>query len=114
MGTYARMLMMRGASQHQDDKEGKSPNAIALERPDSQTLKYFNKEIKEEDLEGVQPSDIRSLNEIKANFNSGLDIIKSKLNVLRQELQVTDSVETANEILKQIRLVKLALCFDSA
>ena len=112
--TYARMLMMRGASQHQEDKQGRSPASIAQERNNSQTHKYFNKEIRDEDLEGVQPSDIQSLNEIKSNFTSSIDIIRSKLNVLRQELQMTESVEDANEILKQIRLVKLAVCFDSA
>ena len=112
--TYARMLVLRGASQTVEDKSQKSPTAIAQERPNSQTLRYFNKEIRDEDLAGAQPADIESLNLIKNNFAAGADLVRSKLNVLRQELQVTESLDDAVEILRQIRLVKLALCFDSA
>jgi len=110
---YVRILVMHGAVQTQQDNQGNSPVSIAQEL-NSQTYKYFNKEIQDEDLEGVQPNDMNTLKEIKCSFSAGVDILRSKLNVLRQELQVTDSVENANEILKQLRLIKLALYFDSA
>jgi len=112
--TYARMLVLRGASTTCEDKARKSPFNIAEERPNSQTLRYFNGEIRNEDLAGAQPADIESLNQIKTNFVAGADLVRSKLNVLRQELRATESVDDAVEILRQIRLVKLALCFDSA
>merc|ERR1712137_1475137 len=112
--TYARMLVLRGASTTCEDKARKSPFAIAEERPNSQTLRYFNGEIRDVDLAGAQPADIESLNQIKSNFVAGADLVRSKLNVLRQELRATESVDDAVEILRQIRLVKLALCFDSA
>lgn len=112
--TMARMLMMRGGSITQEDKQQRTPTSIAQEQSDSQTLKYFNKEISDDDLAGVQQTDIKSLNEIKANFDEGVDVIRMKLNMLRQELKVTESVEDAIQILKKIRLVKLSLCFDAA
>lgn len=111
--TYARMLRMRGASENAEDKQQKTPVNIAEEQANSQTLKYFRKEIKDEDLAGVQPSDIESLRLIKENFSSTAAVIRSKLDLLRQELQVTTSVEEALDIVKKMRLVKLTMCFEA-
>lgn len=111
--TYARMLLMRGASQNQDDKQGKSPFSIAQELS-NQTLKYFNKEIKDEDLEGIQPADIQSINEIKANFSAHVDLMKSRICSLQQKLNETESIEEANKIMARMRLVRLSLCYECA
>ena len=104
---------MRGASEHSEDKQAQTPQTIAASQQNSQTLRYFKKEITDQDLAGVQPADIESLRAIKENFVDGVEVIKSKLDLLRQELKVASSVEEATLIMKKIRIVKLALCFDS-
>lgn len=109
--TYARMLCMRGASQSQDDKKGKSPLSIAQEKG-NQTFKYFNKEIKDEDLEGIQPADIQSINEIKESFGEQVEAMKSRIGSLQKKLHETDSIEEANKIFARIRLVRLSLCYE--
>lgn len=106
--------MLHGASTTVEDHNGKSPCVIAQERNSIQSIKYFNKETSNEDLVGVQLSDISNLQAIKTTYAANVDLLSSKLDVLRQELKVTESVEDATAILQQIRLVKLSLSFDSA
>ena len=111
--TYARMLCLRGASENAEDKEQQTPLSIATSIPNSKVYKYFKKEITNEELAGLQPADLESLQIIKSNFVGGVDLIKGKLEELRKQLKDAESVETTLEILKKIRAIKLAICFDS-
>lgn len=114
--TYARMLMMRGASEDAEDKEKRTPKKIAEERlqahGESQVLQYFKGQIKDADLAGMQPVDMESLRMIKASFAEGISVIRAKLTLLRQELKAADTMEEAGEILRKLRIVKLAVCFE--
>jgi hypothetical protein len=48
--TYARMLVLRGASENAEDKEQQTPHSIAAALPNSKVYKYFKKEISDDDL----------------------------------------------------------------
>ena len=110
--TYARILVLRGASENSEDNDQQTPLSISSSIQNSKVFKYFNKEISDEDLAGVQPADMESLLLIKTNFVDGIDLIRTKLDLVRQQLKVAETIEESTEIMKKVRAIKLAISFD--
>lgn len=110
--TYARILVMRGADQKMEMKGCPSPISIAKSHKSDQVLKYFNKEIKDEDLVGLQEQDLEYLQQVKRSTSDNLRLIQARMEELRNSLSQISNEQEALEIVKQIRFVKLTVCSE--
>jgi ankyrin repeat protein len=109
--SYSRLLVLRGASVTADDRQGVTPMSLATTNNSEQVLRLFRGELNDVQLP-VFPADEKNLKAIKESFGDHVEVVKSKLNLLRQELAAATTVDDAMEIMKKIRILKLTLVLE--
>lgn len=110
--TYARILMLRGGAENSEDKQRNTPITIANSSNSKKVIRYFNNELKNEELIGLQETDLVHLQTIREAVGQNASVIRGKLELLKRQIKEASSVEEVEALLRQIRVVKLAVFSD--
>ncbi len=110
--TYARVLMLRGAAENAEDKQKNTPASLANASNSKKVSRYFNGELKDEELIGLQETDLVHLQTIREAVGQNASVIRGKLELLKRQIKEASSLEEVESLLQQIRVVKLAVFCD--